>query len=68
MDGTSLILSFVFGMIGMGMVMYAKKAGRVVPLGAGVALMALPYFISNSIAMVSVCAILMATPWLVRQS
>jgi hypothetical protein len=51
----------------MGMVMYGKKAGRVVPLGAGIMLMAIPYFIPNVIAMVIVCTILAASPLFIRQ-
>jgi len=66
MDSNSLLLSFVFGTIGMGMFMYGKKAGRMVPLGAGLALMLVPYFIPNLIAMAVVCCLLTATPWFVR--
>ena len=33
MDMNLVMISLVFGMIGMGMFMYGKKAGRMVPLG-----------------------------------
>ena len=68
MDLNSLMLSFLFGMVGMGMFMYGKKSGRLVPLGAGVGLMVVPYFIPNLIATVVVCAALMAAPWVVREA
>jgi hypothetical protein len=66
MDTNSLMLSFVFGMVGMGMFMYGKKAERFVPLAAGVGLMVMPYFAPNLLVMGVVCCVLMAMPWLVR--
>jgi hypothetical protein len=68
MDSTALLLSFLFGMIGMGMFAYGRKAQRLVPLAAGVALMALPYFIPNLIAMLLVCCALTAVPFVVHES
>ena len=47
MDGNSLMVSFAFGMVGMGMFLFGRKAGRLVPLGAGLVLMTVPYFIAN---------------------
>ena len=67
MDMNSLMLSLLFGMIGTGMFMYGKKAGRMVPLGAGLALMVVPYFLSNLVVMLVVCAGLSAAPWVVRE-
>jgi hypothetical protein len=66
MDTNQLLLSFVFGTVGMGMFMYGKKASRLVPLGAGLALMLVPYFIPNLIAMTVVCCLLTAVPWVLR--
>ena len=57
----------LFGMIGTGMFMYGKKAGRMVPLGAGLALMVVPMFISNLVVMLVVCAGLTASPWIIRE-
>jgi len=68
MDTNSLLLSFLFGTIGMGMFMYGKKAGRMIPLGAGLALMLVPYFIPNLILMAVVCCLLTATPWFLREA
>ena len=68
MDTNSLLLSFLFGTIGMGMFMYGKRAARLVPLGAGSALMLVPYFIPNLVLMAVVCCLLTATPWLLREA
>jgi hypothetical protein len=66
MDSNLLMASFFFGLVGTGLFMYGKKSSRPVPLFAGVALIAVPYFIPNMIALVLVCAGLCAVPWLLR--
>jgi len=66
MDANLLMVSFVFGMVGMAMCMYGKKAGRLVPLVTGLALMAAPYFIPNLMILLIVCCALTALPLLVR--
>lgn len=66
MDTTNLTLSLLFGMVGTGMVIFGRKAGRLVPLGAGLGLLVIPYFIPNAIAMISVCVALCAVPFVVR--
>jgi hypothetical protein len=68
MDGAGLLLSFLFGLVGMGMFMYGKKAGRMVPLGAGIGLMVVPYFIPNLWLMAIVCTLLAGAPWVVREA
>jgi hypothetical protein len=68
MDSSLLMASLVFGMIGMGMFMYGKKAGRPVPLAAGMGLMVLPYFITHLLIMVLVCSALTAVPWFLRDA
>ena len=68
MDPGYLMASLVFGMIGMGMFMYGKKASRVVPLATGVGLMIVPYFITHLIVMIVVCGALTAAPWLFRDA
>jgi hypothetical protein len=68
MDTTNLMLSLLFGCVGMGFLMYGKKAGHLAPMGAGVALMVCPYFISNVIVLLIVCLILTAAPFFVRES
>jgi hypothetical protein len=68
MDGNLLLLSFLFGLIGMGMLGYGKKAGRTVPLGIGAALIVVPYFISNVILLLVVGCGLTITPWFFRNA
>ena len=68
MDGNALMVSFLFGMVGLGMVQYGRKAGRAVPLMAGVLLMAVPYFIPNVLAMLLVCCGLTALPLVLREA
>ena len=38
MDSGILFASFLFGVIGMGMTTYGYKTGRMMPMGAGAAL------------------------------
>ena len=66
MDATSLMLSMVFGCVGMGYLMFARKAGRIAPAVAGVALMVVPYFISNVLLMVLACLALASVPFILR--
>ena len=62
-----MIVSILFGAIGVGYFIYGKKQQRVIPLIAGAGLCVFPYFISNPYAMVIVGAILIAAPWLLRE-
>ncbi len=64
--GTTIMFSTLFGSIGLGYFIYGKKQQKMVPLIAGIALCAYPYFISNVYAMVGVGIILTAVPWLIR--
>jgi hypothetical protein len=66
-DSNLLMVSLLFGLIGMGMLMYGKKAGRMMPLVAGVGLLTLPYFITSFAVMIVVCLTLTASPWIVRE-
>jgi len=64
--GTTIMFSTLFGSIGLGYFIYGKKQQKMVPLIAGIALCAYPYFISNVYAMVVVGIILTAVPWVIR--
>jgi len=68
MDMNLLMASLLFGMVGMAMCMYGKKAGRMVPLGVGAALMVVPYFITNLIVLLLVCCGLVTVPWFTRNA
>jgi len=56
----------LFGSIGMGFFVYAKKQRAVVPFVCGLALMVAPYFISNTPLLVLVGVCLVAVPYFVR--
>jgi hypothetical protein len=66
MDTTTLMLGLLFGSIGMGYFMFGKKQGRMVPLGAGVGLMAIPMFLTNPIACSVVCVAMMVVPFVIN--
>ena len=68
MDTNAFLASCFFGLIGTGMFMYGKRAGRLIPLGVGVALMVVPYFFSSVLAMSASCSTLIAGAWFVRES
>ena len=74
-DDDAVALSFrrdwgrlVAGLIGMGMVMYAKSTHRLIPLAAGVGLMTCPYFVPNTAVLVALCAALTAVPIFLRNA
>ena len=66
-DMGGLVVSLLFGSIGLGMFIYGRKMGRYVPLAAGVLLMVVPYFIPNWIANCVVCTALTAVPYFIRE-
>jgi len=68
MDTTSIMLSMLFGTIGLGFLMYGKKVVQPVPMGVGVALMIFPYFIANVIVLLIVGLALTAVPFIVRDA
>ena len=61
----SLLWGLLFGAIGMAYFVYGKKQGRGVPLLSGIALMAFPYFVTNSILIVLIGIVLMALPYFI---
>jgi hypothetical protein len=64
---TSLLLwSLLFSSVGLGFFLYGKKQQAPVPLFSGLALMIYPYFVSNSILLVTIGVALVAVPYFVR--
>ncbi len=66
MEMSTLLWGVVFGAIGLGYFLYARKQRAPVPLVCGLGLMAIPYFISNNWVLVLVGVALMAVPYFVR--
>ena len=56
----------LFGSIGCGYFVYGKKQAAMIPLFSGIALMVVPYFISNTIFLVLSGAVLAALPFIIK--
>jgi len=66
MSMSSLLWGLLFGSIGLGFFLYGKKQQAIVPLFCGLALMAFPYFVSNTFLLVAIGVALTALPYFVR--
>jgi predicted membrane protein len=66
LDTSSLLWGLLFGSIGLGFLIYGRKQRAVVPLICGVALMIVPYFVSNTILLITIGITLIAIPYFVR--
>jgi predicted membrane protein len=66
LDTSSLLWGLLFGSIGLGFLVYGRKQRAVVPLVCGLALMIFPYFISNTILLITIGIVLMAVPYFLR--
>ena len=65
---TSLLLwGVLFGSVGFGYFLYGRKQGAAVPLVCGIALMAVPYFVSDTVLLVVAGVALAATPYFFRR-
>jgi hypothetical protein len=65
-DTSSLLWGLLFGSIGIGFLIYGRKQGAVVPLICGLSLMIFPYFVSDTILLITVGIMLIAIPYFVR--
>jgi hypothetical protein len=66
MTTAQLVFGLLFGSFGLGYFMYGRKQRAVVPFLCGVALMAFPYFVSNTFALVAIGGALCALPFVFR--
>jgi hypothetical protein len=66
MSESSLLWGVLFGAVGLGYFVYGKKQRALVPLICGVALMALPYFVSNAWLLAALGVAIAAVPYFVR--
>ena len=64
---TTLLLSLIFGSIGMGMAMYGKKMARPPALVGGGLLMVLPYVLPGALVMSLGCGAVMAATWVLSR-
>ena len=66
MDSSFLLVTVLFGSLGLGYFVYGKKQNAIVPLVCGVALMVFPYFVSNVILLIAIGLIFTVLPFFVR--
>jgi hypothetical protein len=66
MNQAVLLWGLLFGSIGIGFLVYAKRQKAVVPLVVGLALSIYPFFISNVYALVLIGLALTAVPYFIR--
>jgi hypothetical protein len=65
-DLNTILLCVLFGSVGTAYIVYACKAGKLVPGIAGLALCVVPYFVNNIWVLLIVCLILTAAPFYYR--
>ncbi len=66
MDETQLILTMLFGGIGLGFFIYGKNQRAIVPLSVGIALFIFPYFVTELYVLFLVGALLVVLPYFIR--
>jgi hypothetical protein len=66
LNASTLWWGLLFGSIGLGFFVYGRKQRAIVPLVCGIALMALPYFVSGTAWLLVIGVALMAIPYFVR--
>ena len=66
MNESWLLWGLLFGSFGLGFFVYGRKQRAAVPLVCGLALMIFPYFIPNTILLVTIGVTLVVLPFFVR--
>ncbi|PIP80691.1 MAG: hypothetical protein COW84_03870 [Gammaproteobacteria bacterium CG22_combo_CG10-13_8_21_14_all_40_8] len=66
MSTESLLVSLLFGSIGLGYFIYGKKQSDLMVKWMGIALMVYPYFVENTLARVIVGVLLMLAPKFIK--
>jgi hypothetical protein len=66
MTTASLLWGVLFGSLGAGYCLYARKQRALIPGVCGVALMVIPYFLSNAYILVAVCLVVAVAPFLIK--
>jgi hypothetical protein len=67
MNESLLLWGVLFSSIGLGYFIYGRRQGKTIPLLSGVALMIYPYFMPNSVALVTIGTIFAAVPYFIRR-
>jgi Zn-dependent protease with chaperone function len=58
-----LVWGMLFGAIGLGYFIYGRRQSALLPLLCGFGLMVFPYFVTGTLWMLLIGAVLMAVPW-----
>lgn len=66
MNTANLLWGLLFGSIGVGFLIYARRERAPVPLVAGLALSIYPFFINNTLWLVLIGVALTAAPYFIR--
>ncbi len=66
LNASYLFWDVLFSAIGLGFFMYGKKQQAMVPLVCGLLLMVFPYFVTDTLWLVVIGGILVATPYFLR--
>ena len=62
----SLMWGLLFGSIGLGLFVYGKKQGAIIPLLCGLGLMILPYVITNVYGLALSGIVLVIAPFVIK--
>jgi hypothetical protein len=66
MDMNTMIIGFLASSLGLGYFIYGKKQQLFVPMVAGGALCAIPFFIDNLVVLAIACLVAMIAPFILK--
>ena len=66
MDPTLLFVSMTVGTVGIAMLTFGKRAGRLVPLACGAALLLVSYVMPTATSMLLASGVVAAVPFVVK--
>ncbi len=66
MDTAPLLWGLLFGSFGAGYFIYGKKQKAAAPMACGIVLMVFPYFVSSTLLLVGIGAVLLVLPFVVK--
>jgi hypothetical protein len=66
MNESWLLWGLIFGSIGLGYIIYGRRQKNIVLFLAGLALLAFPYFVSGTFALIAIGLILIFVPFIIK--